>query len=422
MSDSRSAAPPAASLWQHPDFMKLWVGQTISGFGSRFTELALPLLAITLLQATPVELGLLTGIAGLPWLFLTPLLGVWIDRVQRRPLLIMTDLGRGMVLLLVPLAAWRGFLRIELLYAIAFVQSLLTVGFETAYQAYLPSLLDRSQLVDGNSKLTISSSAADVAGPSLAGLLIHLLSAPLALGLDGLSFLISALSLHLIRAPEPKPQSVGQQHFWAALREGVHAIAQQPILRALTSTNTTFMFFFGIVQAVLLLVFTQLLQLSAPMIGLIFGIGGAGGLLGASLAQRISRRYGLGRTVLGASLARAAGLALLPVAFWLPPASVAWAVAALYTLHQGGWSIWAITQGSLRQSLVPAHLQGRVTASFLVVVRSAMPLGALVGGLLGQATGLIPAFVVGSIGMLVASIWLLSVRIWKLQTTPGRDE
>lgn len=408
----------ASNLWRHVDFLKFWIGQTISGFGSRFTGLALPLVAITTLSATPTQIGLLTGAAGLPWLLVAPLIGVGIDRWRRRPILIGADLGRAVILALIPLAAWLEVLRIEQLYLVAFFNGLLVAWFDTAYQAYLPSLVGRVRLIDGNSKLNISSSAADVAGPSLAGALIQLLSAPLALLIDALSFLLSALSLYLISTPEPAPRLSQQQAFWGALVEGVRYIWQQAILRAFTGTNATFMFCFGMVQAVLLLFFTRTLQLSESTIGLIFGIGGAGGLLGAGVAGWVSRLLYVGRTIVVASLLRGLGLALVPLVLLLPAAIAPWFIAALYTLHQFGWSVWAVTQASMRQGLAPHHLQGRITAGFLFVVRGAMPLGAFTGGLLGQTLGLVPTFVVAGVGLVLATLWLLGASLWQVREPP----
>ena len=409
---------PGSSLWRQTDFLKFWIGQTISGFGSRFTGLALPLVAITTLDATPVQVGILTGAAGLPWLFVAPLIGVGIDRLRRRPILISADMGRAALLITIPLAAWLGVLRIEQLYWVAFLNGFLTAWFDTAYQAYLPSLVGRAQLIDGNTKLSVSSSAADVAGPSLAGVVIQALTAPLALAIDACSFLLSALSLGLIKTPEPAPVAAQSQGFRVALVEGMRYIWQQTILRAFTSTNATFMFCFGVVQTVLLLFLTRTLQLNESVIGLIFGIGGLGGLVGAGSAGWISRRLGVGSTIIGASFLRGLGLALVPLAVILPSAVGPWFITLFYTLHQGGWSIWSVTQASVRQGIAPHHLRGRVTAGFLVVVRGATPLGAFVGGWLGETLGLVPTFVGAGVGLILATGWLFGASLGSMREPP----
>ncbi|MEM7533126.1 MAG: MFS transporter [Chloroflexota bacterium] len=407
-----------SSLWHHPDFLKFWLGQTISGFGSRFTTLALPLMAITTLDATVAELGILTGAAGLPWLLIAPFIGVGIDRLRRRPILMVADIGRAILLVTIPIAAWLGVLQIEHLYGIAFMNGLLHAWFDTAYQAYLPSLVGRTQLVEGNSKLNISSSAADVAGPSIAGVFIQVLTAPLALAVDAFSFVVSAISIGLIQTPEPKPRLGQHQPFGVALIEGIRYIWQQAILRAFTGTNATFMFCFGIAQTVLLLFFTETLALSESMIGLIFGIGGIGGLIGAGLASWVSSRLGVGITIIVASILRGAGLATVPLAAILPATFTPWFIAIVYTIHQCGWSIWGVTQASVRQGLSPHHLRGRITAGFLAVVRSATPLGAFVGGWLGVQFGVVSTFVMAGVGLVLATGWLLGASLWQVREPP----
>jgi MFS family permease len=411
---------PAASsgLWRHADFLKFWLGQTISGFGSRFTGLALPFVAIAALDATPAQLGMLTAASGLPWLLLGPLIGVGIDRLRRRPILIATDLGRAALLASIPLAALLGQLRIEQLYLVAFLLGILSAWFDTAYQSYLPSLIARTQLIEGNGKLHVSSSAADVAGPSLAGLVIQAFSAPLAIMVDALSFCASALSLALIRTREPAPSGGGRQAVWAALGEGVAYLWRHALLRAFAGANATFMLCIGMSQAVLLLFCTPNLQLSPSAIGLVFGVGGVGGLLGAVVAGAVSRRARLGPTIIGASLLRGLGLACVPLAGLLPLGVVPLLVGA-YALHQFGWSVWAVTQASARQALVPDRLQGRVTASFLFLVRGATPLGALAGGVLGTQLGVAPTLTVAGVGLLLSTGWLVLSPLWSLREPPA---
>ena len=198
-------------LWKNPDFVKLWLGQTVSYFGSGITGIALPLTAVLILAATPVQMGILGALDGVSVLVIGLLAGVWVDRVRRRPLLIATDLGRAFILSTIPLAALLGVLRIWQLYIVAALAGMLTVIFTVASSAYLPSLIPQESLVEGNSKLGMSDALAEIGGPAVAGPLVQLLSAPFAIVFDALSFLFSACCLGLIHMPEPRPTTLEQR-------------------------------------------------------------------------------------------------------------------------------------------------------------------------------------------------------------------
>jgi len=406
---------PTVNLWRHADFLKLWFGQTISGFGSRFTGLALPFTAITLLAATPAQLGVLVAASGLPWLLVGPFIGVWIDRLRRLPILIVTDVGRAICLALIPILAAVGLLQIEVLYVIAFLNGLLTAWFETAYQSYVPSLIGRDQLLDGNSKLNVSSSAADVVGPSIAGAVIQAFGVLVAVVVDAISFIVSALSLWLIRTPEPAPQSTNRPSFWASFKQGVRYIGRNQILRAFAATNVTFMIGIGMAEAVMLLFLTSTLKLDPQTIGLMYGVASIGGLAGAVIAGKIAARFGVGRTIISASLLRGIGYVGIPLAAFSAPPMTTIIVILSYALHQFGWSVWAVTQASVRQAATPNQLQGRVTASFLFLVRSATPIGALVGGGIGEWLGILPTLGIAALGLLSSTIWLLFSPLWRLR-------
>ena len=407
----------SSNLWQQDDFLKLWFGQTISGFGSRFSGLALPLIAISLLGATPGELGLLEAAGGVAWWFVGPFIGTGIDRMRRRPILIAAELGRGMILASIPLAVLFGYLHIEQLYAVALLIGFLSAWFDTAYQSYLPSLVEPEHLIEGNSKLNVSNSAADVAGPGMAGLVIQTIGASVAIALDAFSFLVSGISLILIRKPEPQPGGITRQTMGSALGEGLTYIWRNAILRAFTFTNATFMFSIGMEEAVSILFLTHVLHFTPARIGLIFSIGSVGGLLGALAAVRISKWLKLGPTIIAASSLRGLGLACVPLVALLPSGETA-LIAALYAIHSFGWSVWAVTQSSTRQSLAPRRLQGRITASFLFIVRGAAPLGSLVGGAVGDLLGVTPTFYIAGIGLLLSTIWLVLSPLWTLRELP----
>ncbi len=223
----RTLAP--AGRWRHPAFARLWVAHTVLKVGSSVTALALPLLAVLTLQATPLEVGLLTAVGTLPLLIVGLFAGVWIDRRPRRPVMVAADLGRAALLPLIPLAAWFGLLRIKLLYAVALLTGLLTVFFDVASQSFVTTILDRTELVEGNSKLHTSYALADVAGPGLAGGLVRILTAPGAILVDAASFVISALLLRQIETVERAPERpTREQGVWREIGEGLQAVAGEP--------------------------------------------------------------------------------------------------------------------------------------------------------------------------------------------------
>ncbi len=409
-------------LWQHPDFLKFWAGQTVSLFGSAFTTLALPLTAVLVLGATPWEMGLLAAVGGAPWFLFGPFAGVWVDRVRRRPLLIGTDLARALLLGSIPLAAALGLLRLGQLYLVAFPIGVASVLFEIAQQSYFPTLVTRERLVEGNSKLSASLTVANVAAPGLAGGIVQLLTAPLAILFDAVSFLISAACLGAIRTAEPAPAvATGTANVGAQIREGLRFTRDDPAIRAFTATNVTFFFCNGIVTTVLLLYLARDLGLSATVIGLILAIGSVGGLIGALLAAPLTTRWGLGPTIIWSATLRGAGLLAFPLAGSLPIGIVPVLVAGQFVMS-GSWSVFFVNQTSLRQALVPDRLLGRVNASFWMVVRGVVPLGALLGGLLGTQLGLRTALLVGAVGALCSGCFLLHSPVGTYREQPLLQE
>lgn len=412
--DSRAVTTGQGSLWVHRDFLRLWLAQILSLIGSQFGGLALPLVAIFVLHASAPQVGLLTGLAGLPWLLIGLFVGVGVDRVRRRPVLVVADLGRGVALAWVPVAAAFGLLRIEQLYVVAFVVGTFAVFFETAYQSYLPTLVGRGELVDGNSKLAATESITSVAGPSLAGLVIQLVSAPVAVAVDACSYLASALSLRSIRQPEPAPQPTTQRPI-AALVEGMKFLWRETIIRSFALSNATFMLFFTVLQAVLLVYDTGNLGLSAALIGLTYSAGNVGSLIGAFTARRIGNHLTPGPTIIGSSALRAVGLTVVPVTIVLPHIA---AVPVLMTglfIHAFGWSLWSVHQGTTRQLLAPDRVRGRVNGSFLFIVRGTTAVGGFLGAGLAASIGVTATTVVAAAGMLLGTLWLLVPRLLHLR-------
>lgn len=411
--------PTLCGLWRHPDFLKLWAGQTVSLLGSAVTLLALPAVAIYTLGATPLQMGLLAATGSLPALLFGLPVGAWVDRRRRRPLLVLADLGRGLLLLAIPVAALLGALRMGHLYAVTFLVGTLGLIFEIAAQSLLPALVGREQLVEGNSKLETSRAVAEIAGPNLGGVLVQLATAPLALLADALSFLISGLLVALIRAPEPAPMPrVPGQRLAGEIGEGLRWVVGHPILRPLVGATAVLTFANSVIDALFFLYLARDLALPPALFGAVLGLGGAGFLLGALAAERVAAHAGIGPTLVGALALIGLGDLVLPLVGGAPLGVGLLLVVAQF-LFGLGVVTFRITAVSLRQGLVPDRLLGRVNASASVVVRGLTPLGALLGGLLGERLGLRETLFLAAGGELLAALWLLASPIRRLRGAPA---
>jgi Na+/melibiose symporter-like transporter len=394
-------------LWRHADFMKLWAGQTVSQFGSMVTGSALSLIGVLVLGASPWQMGLLAAAGSAPMLLIGLLAGAWVDRLRRRPILIAADLGRAVLVASVPAAALLGRLTLAHLYVVAALAGVLTVFFDVAYQAYLPTLVAPEQVFEGNSKLSLTGSLAEIVVPGITGLLVQIISAPLTLLVDALSFLGSAFSLGLIRAPEPPPTSPGPEASVAReIGEGLRATWGQPLLRAL-ALGTAWRDFFGNFYGALYSLYAlKVLGLTPAVLGLIIGCGGLGALLGAAAARPLARRLGQGPAlVLAFAIMGLFGL-LIPLA-----GGPRWLIVVMLMLPQLFGDLFReafeISALSLRQAITPIHLLGRVGASMSFLVGGVGTLGLLAGGALGSAIGIRPAIWVSALGGAAATLWLL---------------
>jgi MFS family permease len=413
--------PEARTLWRHGDFMRLWTGQTISLVGSQVTLLALPLTAILLFQASAFQVGVLNTLLFLPFLLLGLPAGVWVDRMRRKPMMIAADLGRFAVLASVPLAYAFGVLRLGQVYAVGFLAGVLTVFFDVAYGAYLPSLIPRSRLVDGNAKLEISRSGAQIAGPGLAGLLVQWLSAPTAILVDALSYLASVLFLWRVRTPEPavdRPE--GQLRMGSEIREGLRYVLGHPLLRPLAICTGTLNLASGFLDAVLLVFAVRELDLTAGRIGVILAVGNVGFLVGAFLAARIAAALGTGPAIVAAALAIGVGVALVPVA---TPGSAVPVLVAFGLVASFGGVVYNVNARSTAQTVTPDRMLGRTIATLRFFVWGTIPLGSLLGGVMGTALGLrTTLWVAAGTGLVAFLAPLLSpVRRLRVPEAPAPD-
>lgn len=403
------------SLWRNADFVKLWSGQTISNFGSGITGIALPLTAVLVLSASTVQMGILGALDGLAVLVFGLLAGVWVDRLRCRPILMAADIGRALLLASIPLAALLGVLGLVQLYIVAALAGILTVLFNVADLSYLPALIPSEQLIDANSKLAMSDSLAEIGGPTIAGPLIQVAGAPLAIVLDALSFLVSALSFGLIHTPEPPPKPAAQrQGVMHESLEGLSVIRRDGRLRALAISAALFNFFGNIIGTLYILYIVRELHISSLFIGLFIATGGISALIGTLIPQRVIRHTGVGPAA-GVMLAFYGlfGL-LLPLArgpLWL----VLTMLFGAQLIGDASVAIYFIAEISLRQALIPRHFLGRVNASMQLVTGGIAPISAILAGVLGTAIGLRSMLFIGVGGVTLAGVWLVFSPIRKVR-------
>jgi MFS family permease len=382
-------------LWHHMDFRRLWIGETVSQFGTFISMMALPLTAILILHATTFEVGLLATLESIAFLLVGLPAGAWVDRMRFRWVLITNDVIRFAALGSIPVAHFLGALTIGQMYIVALVASVSTVFFDVAYQSYLPELVDREALVEGNAKLTASESVAQIAAPALGGVLIQALTAPYAVLVDALSFLWSAGWVGAIKARVPKPARKPDRHLGREIMEGLKFVVGNRMLRAISICTSTGNFFTSMGFALMYVLLARNLHLSPFIIGIISALPAVGGLLGSVVATRVAKRLGQGPTIWISALVFGVPM------FVYPFLQRNWTIVLLVVGSIVFWMagvIYNITQVSFRQGLCPRHLLGRMNATIRFMVWGTMPLGALVGGVLGSALGVRETMLIAAIG------------------------
>jgi len=402
----------------------LWAAETISQFGTQITFLGVPLIAIMTLKATPLEVGVLRAVEFAPVVLISLPAGVWVDRVRRRPLLIGSDSGRALALLAIPLAFTFGAVALWQLYLVVLVIGLFDGVFDVAYQAYLPTVISRDELVAGNSLLEVSRAGARIGGPGLAGVLIALLTAPGALLGDVFSFVASALLFIAVRRPEPAlarraDADARALRLHGEIGIGLRYVLGHRVLRALAASGALFNVGVSVLEAVLLIYLVRSLGLTAGAIGLIFGLGNIGLLAGAASARPLTRRLGLGWTIVGAASINAVGFLLVPLAPTAAPLPV---LVAAQLLRSFGLVIYNINGTSLRQSVTPERLRGRMGATTRFISWSTIPLGNVLGGALAGVIGVEDTLWVGSLAGLCAIVPLALSPVRTLIGMPQLEE
>jgi predicted MFS family arabinose efflux permease len=352
-------------------------------------------------------MGILAATGGASVLLFSLWAGIIVDRVRRRPIMIAADLGRALLLTCIPILALMHVLSIAHLIAIAACTGVLTVLFEVAYQSYLPSLVDSDDLFEGNRLLSISSSTAEILGPSLTGVLVQLITAPIAILLDALSFLVSAISVFLIGTPEPGAHPAPHENLREEILGGMKTILAHPLLRALLFRSITAFLSMGLgLYSFYVLYAIRVLGFKPASLGIAIALGGAGSLAGGFLSTRIAKRLPLKFSFFASASMIGCFQILTPLASVLPRFSL-----LLICLHQFlgdfAWTVYYVNETTLRQSVAPPHLLGRVNAAIQLASRGMLPIGALAGGFLGGKIGITNTLWIGAAGVLLSTLWLL---------------
>lgn len=412
--------PRFSGLWRNADFLKLWAGRTISKFGSLLG--ALQFTAILVLNATPFQLALLTAAGVAPGLLVGLVAGAWVDRLRRRPILISADIGRAALLGSIPLAFFFDLLHMEQLYLVAFLSGTLTIFFDVAYLSYLPSLVHRHNLIEANSKLSATASAAEVCAFSLGGWLVQLSSAITATFIDALSFLFSALFVGWIRTPEPTPVPRAEdQRMRQDIAEGLRVVWRNLLLRAIAGATFALELGQGIIGALILLYGIRELGFKPGVLSTIFAVGGISSILGALIAERITRRLGVGRAAVYGFLLYGLAALFIPLARG-PLILAAIPLLAQQLLGDGAYTVYDINQNSLRQAITPDWLLGRVNASIRILGLGTMLVGSLLGGLLAETIGLRLSLVVAALIILMGALWLVLSPVRQVRKFPEHTD
>ncbi|MEU4673351.1 MFS transporter [Amycolatopsis sp. NPDC023774] len=403
------------SLLFHADFRRLFAGDAASQLGTFVGVTAIPLLAAVTLAATPIEMGLLTTAETLGFLLIGLPAGVWVDRLRKRPVMLAADLARAALILSIPLTWWAGGLTMVQLIVVVLFVGIGTVFFDVSYQAYLPALVGRDRLLEGNAKLQGVQSSAQIAGPSAAGVLVQFVGAASTVLVTGLGYLASALCLWRIRTVEQLPEKTGHERLVPQMIEGLKFVFTDKPLRAIVACTATANLFGAAAQAVQVLFLTRTAGLPPAAVGALLAVGGIGGILGALFAGAIIRRVGQARSIW-----------LLPMLVWpgnllVPLAGPGWRVPlAGFGLAVAGFGVilYNVAQVSYRQAITPDRLLGRMNASVRFLVWGTMPLGGLLGGALGEGLGLMGALWTAVIGQLAAALWVVCSPLRHMRDLP----
>lgn len=408
-----------SALWTHRDFLNVWAAETVSVFGSQFYLIAMPLAAVIILDASAYEMGILFSLEMLPFLLFGLLAGVLADRRRRRTIMIVCDFGRAVALAVIPVSWYFGALSLTIMYAVAFVAGTFTAFFDIAYQAYLPVLVKRSELLDANSKLETSRASSQVAGPSIAGLAVSALGAPLAITGNFISFLGSAILLLRVKKKELVARTEACKSVLGEIKEGLDVVLSSRMLRGIAGCTATGNLFWSMSYAILMLFMESTLELSAIWIGAVFAVGALGAVVGAVFSSRIVSALGLGRTIILSALLGGMPSMLIVLAY---PSNALLVLMPIWFATGVTGVIYNVNQVSLRQAITPDRLQGKMNATMRFIVWGVYPIGGIIGGLLGEAVGLRMTILIAGVGMLASVAWVVLSPVADVKVLPNGSE
>jgi MFS family permease len=404
-------------VWQRREFFKLWSAQATGLVGQTFSVLAMPLVAILTLHASPATVALLVACFNLPTLLFGLFAGVVIDRLRRLSVLIVCDIGRAVLLSSIPICAALGVLRIQQLFALSIVIGTLDLGWLTAYRSYVPTVVPAAQLSRAYAMVGASDGITRTAAPSLAGAAVQLLGAPMGLSVTSACYFLSGLFNCRIRAVESRVDAEPPESVLRSFREGLAYVWRHGIIRAFAVSEATYILFWSATQSVLLVFLSRRLQLSPGMIGLIFTIGTVGGIVAAFVARRIGNRLGSGPAIVVGSALRRIGMALLPVAIVCGPLAIP-VLMATRLVNAFGWTLWDVHRETVQQQLTPDRYRGRTTSSVLFLSGATLTIGSALGAGLVALTGIPATLTICGVGTLFATGWLLAPPLWTMREQP----
>lgn len=416
------------SLFRQANFRNLWFGQTLSLFAAEITAGVIPLLAALTLNASVLEMGVLSAVSFLPYLVISLFAGVWLDRLPKRPVIVAADLARGVLLLLVPLAAVLDLLSMPFLLVIAVLIGIGTVIADIGSASFLPSVVGRRDLVDGNGKLEISNNASRMAGEAVGGVLVQVLTAPFALLFNTVAYAASAVFTQRIRVdPDAPPEDddddeeqpdARKPDFWREVGEGLRFVFGNPIVRTLAITALLFNLFTFFIEPVFLIFITRTLGLEPIYIGLILSSSGVGGVVGAMISGWVSRKLPLGTLLVVTQWLAGGASLLIPVATLVPKPAAVVLIIVMHFVDAVMVIVYNVNQRSYRSAVTPDALQGRMNASIRMIVMGVCPLGALLGGVVGNVLSATTALIIGSLGILSSGVYIAFTRIRSVKEIP----
>ncbi len=407
-----------SDLWRHRDFLNVWAAETVSVFGSQFYLIAMPLAAYLILGAEEAEMGLLFAVEMSPFLLFGLFAGALADRYERRKMMIVCDFGRAITLAAIPIAWYLDALTWPIMFAVAFSAGVFTTFFDIAYQAYLPVLVKRNQLLDANGKLETSRSSSQVVGPSIAGVAVDLFGAPLAIVTNSLSFIGSAVFLLRVKNRERVKTKDNHKPIISEIKEGLKIVIRNPILRGIAGCTATGNLFYSMFYVLFVLFMADMLGLTPTWIGIVFAIGAGGAVVGALVSSRIVARIGLGKTIVYSAGVGGVTSILFILAY---PSNALLVLLPVMFVSGVCMVLYNVNQVSLRQAIVPTELQGKMNATMRFLVWGVYPIGALIGGYLGETIGIRSTIIVSGIGGLLALLWVILSPVMNIEKIPDGE-